>query len=251
MNKNRIASLLISASLLVIGTTFAGTLSFQTSGNIIKNCPTQIDIIIDTQDKEINTAWINIFLNDSFIINEYSAQWGVFRAYPGPKTHKASEEGFKEKEFIRFIGTSSSKEWFKGEGKFSTITITPTSDILDLEFYMIPEFEGEDSDLAYITEDWQVKDALTAVENKIIQTKKGECIIGKLEELKIEKDTNTITTIELLNIVEKDTEILEENIFDTSQETNRLKRNKINLIVAIWLLLIIITILTTRKKKKQ
>lgn len=251
MKKSKILIVLGLAVSVMAGTTFAGKLAFSGTDTMIKNCPTTIDIYVDTQGEEIGTAGVNIVLDDSFVVNRFESNEGVYRSYTSPKILTARKGSFEGKEFLRLLGTTSSPNGYQGEGVFGTITVTPTADKVNLDFYMIPDYDGEDSNLALDT-DGDITDALTEVENKVFNVVDGECNVAALGEIEIEEPEASVFAEETEAKIEETLEINEENIFDMSQETNRLKKNMMYVaIAAAALILVIIIIVVARKKRKK
>ncbi|NOZ43646.1 MAG: hypothetical protein GXP45_00455 [bacterium] len=110
-------------------------------------------------------------------------------------------------------------------GKFGTLTITPHSDQINLEFYMVPGYEGEDSNLAS-NENGTMVDILDNVENKTIQTISGTCKLATLKTITLVDTENTTVFADKAEFqFEDNTNINKENIFDKSQKDNRFKRN--------------------------
>jgi len=225
---------------------------FSWSDTMIKGCPSQIDIYLDTSNKEVWTAGIDIFLDQkNFNINEFDSRQWVFRTYSKAKLFQARKWNYKWKDFIRILWTTSSSKGFKGLGKFGTLTITPHSDQINLEFYMVPGYEGEDSNLAS-NENGTMVDILDNVENKTIQTISGTCKLATLKTITLVDTENTTVFADKAEFqFEDNTNINKENIFDKSQKDNRFKRNINYLAIFTWLLLIIFIIISSKKSTKK
>lgn len=253
MNKTKmfISTLLIAmTSILFIGTSNAASISLVQSGQAIKDCPMQVKIMIDTEGKEINSAGINIFLSDEFIINKFNAEQGIFREYIPAKKLKSQSSDYANKEYLRLIASSSSQNWYKGEGEFWILTITPKTNTLNLELYMVPWSEWEDSSLVIINDDNTANDILSKTNNLNISVIEWECNINQLTEIDLTQTETSIIAENVQQEVEEKISINTENVFDRNQETNRLKKNRIYLIIATVILVLFIFLLKPKKKKK-
>jgi len=230
---------------------FAGRLYFQTPDEVIQNCPTKINIIMDTQGEDVNSAGINVLLNDSFVINKFDISSGVFRSYAKPKELTATKKEFKWLEFLRLLWTTSSPNGYQGKWIFATLTITPTSDQLNLEFYNIPWYDGEDSNLAVIQKNNNIIDVLKATPKQQINTVQKECTITKLKKLDLKSIDTNINTEYVIDTIEDSIKVINKNVFDSSQEKNRIKRNFLPISILLLIIIIIsITLLTKKKEQK-
>lgn len=251
MKKQKIIIVAIALCLPLMSVSYAAKLTFSWTDTMIKNCPTQVDVYLDTQGKEIGTAGVNIMLNkDEFTVNKFDTSEGVFRNYPAPKVLKARKGDFQWKNFLRLIGTTSSPNGFIWTGSFGTLTITPLGDKLTLEFYMIPWYDGEDSNLA-LRIDNNVKDILTEVENKTINVIEWDCPVKQLPEIKIIDTDTSVFAEDTKYIIEDNSDLNKENIFDVKQETNRFKKNINYIAISIAILVIVLVVLLSRKKKEK
>jgi len=230
--------------------TNAATLSFSGADTLIKNCPSQIDIMIDTQQEEINSAGVNFFANDSYILNKVETNEGVFRSYANPKKLTARSKTFAGQEYRRILGTTSSRNGFKGNGIYASLIITPKSDTLILNFYAIPGSEWEDTNLVKVI-NGTTNDTLTEANSKTFTISKEECTVASLEELITTEPKPTVDTIEIEQVIEKTTETNIKNIFDRSQETNRLKKNRLYALIGLTVVILLILLVSSFKKKKN
>jgi len=231
---------------IVLAKTHWASLFLSWNEEVVKNCPTEIEIRIDTEDKEVNSAWVNLILNDNFIVNNVDSKIWVLRSYATPKKLKARIWEFENKEYLRLLWTTNSPNNFEWKWIFSKITITPKNDFT-LEFYAIPWYEWEDSNLS-TKDNWKVIDILWSVENKKFNIVDWECKYESLEEIKFEEPKTLISTEEITTKTEKSITTNKENIFDRSQETNFFKKNRVYLI--IWTIIIFLVSLLLKKKKK-
>jgi len=252
MNKKLILGLaaLAFASAALTQTTEAGSLSFSTeSDTVVKNCPIQVDILIDTEWEEVNSLDLGIVLNDEFEINEVKTDEGVLRTYSQPNSMTAKLGDFKGKEILSMLASTTSPNWYNGAGKLLSLTITPKTNKLNLEFYMIPGNEGEDSNLMVKKGD-KIVDVLSTVNNKNITTTEGECNVEALEKMELTEVETTVLSEEVEDTIADTTEINKDVIFDESQEVTLLQEYGLYIAV-ILIAIILILILITRKKKKN
>ncbi len=240
--------LIFVSCLPLINISYAAKLFFSWADTIIQNCPTNIDIYLDTQWEEIWTAWVNVILNnDEFIINKFESENWVFRLYPAPKILTARKIDFKWQKFLRLIGTTSSAKGFVWTGLFGTLTITANKDKVKLAFYMIPGYDGEDSNLA-LNNNGKIKDVLTEIENKTLTVIPWNCNVEQLEPIKIENIKPSIFAEDTQYQIEDTVKINKANIFDAQQADTRFKKN-INYITIIVALMVIVLIIKLSHKK--
>ena len=253
MKKQKLLIVLMTLCLPLANTAHAAKLMFSGADSMIKNCPSQVDIYIDSQEDDISTAGVNIVLyEDQFIVNEFLSNQGVFRLYPEPKMFTAREGDFAGKQFLRLIGSTSSANGYEGIGKFGTLTITPTADQVNLDFYMLPDFEGEDSNL--VTDiDGNSTDVLTSIENKVIQVKEGECKVATLPALELTDIEGEIFADDALYKLEDTMQVNEENIFDKNQEAKWIKKNinYIAIVIALLIVAVLLVVLIKNKPEKK
>jgi len=255
MKKTKIVmSIMLLAGILLpaLNVTNAGKLYFTSdSDTLIKNCPTEVKIMIDTEGDEVNSAGVNVILNDTFTVNKFSEEGGVFRDYVKARYYDAKKGEYKGQKFLNVVGTTSSANGFNGEGTFGTYTITAGNvDEVELGFYMIEDFNGEDSNLVMITDDGN-KDVLTSAETKIFKVVEGECTVEAMPELTEEDITTTVNAEDVEEKVEDIIDVIDENVFDASQETTRLQTNWIYVAIALVALILILLIATKSKKDKK
>jgi len=164
MKKMRKILLSTSFLLLWISTTFAGKVWLEPSEwQFVSKCPFEVNIMVDTQWVESNTIWVVFYIDDSvFALNELDTQWAIFPAYTSFVRGKAWHGDKKWMPTISIMGTTAQKNWFKWEWKYATLKILPLvwTKSLDLQFYAIPGFSADDSNINYTS--WNsVLDALT------------------------------------------------------------------------------------------
>lgn len=251
MKKQKLLIVLMAATLPLLNVTSAAKLMFSWADTMIKNCPTEIEIYLDTEGEKVGSAGVNIIMNDeNFIINDFNSNDGVFRMYTAPKKGTARKGKYEGKNFLRLIGSTSSANGYVWEWLFGKLTITSIADEVDLEFYIIPGYEGEDSNLA-TNKEWDIVDILTEVKNKKIQVNEWTCPIKALEPIEFSEEEVSVFVEKTKEKAEDTMEINEENIFDKSQETNWIKKNINYITIAIAIIIIIILLSLTLKKEKK
>lgn len=245
---------LASALVLLMGTSAlaqAGSLSFVSeSESLTKDCPVKIDVMIDTEGEDVNSVDFALLKNDSFVLNEVDSTDGVFRTYTQPKEKVANEKDYKGQEFVSLLATTASPNGFNGEGKFLTLTVTPTADMADLQIYMIPGGNGEDSNLAVKKGD-DVVDVLSSAEPMSYTVVEGECNVAALEAINFEDTEEPVVTAAVVeDVVEDTTDLNEANVFDETQEGSFLAQNWMYLAIAIVVVIIVLVVALKPKKKK-
>lgn len=131
------------------------------SGTMLYWCPFDIDIIVDTQDIESNSIGVKLFNSPNHKIVGFEHKDSIFGSYVWPKDGFARHKFFLGMKTTYIMWTSGSPVWFKGKGKFGTIQVEALSgDKLELKFYMIPNYDGDDSNIPYM-KDNKIIDALS------------------------------------------------------------------------------------------
>jgi len=158
--------ILLSAGCLFlwISTTFAGKLWLEPSTwQFIAKCPFEVNIMVDTEWVDSNTIWVAFYIDDSvFALNELNTQWAIFPAYTSFVRGKAWHGDKKWKQTISIMWTTAQKNWFTWKWKYATLSVLPLVWVksLDFQFYAIPGFSADDSNINYAS--WNtVLDALT------------------------------------------------------------------------------------------
>lgn len=166
--KTKIMALGILSLMSVASFSSAATLSFVApSDTLVEGCPTPIDIMVDTQDAEANSVDLVLNLhNDQFAYNNFNVDQWIFSTYTKPSIIDGNH--------LHILWTTASPSSYKGIGKFWTLTITPKWTVLDLSFFMKPDFAGADSNVF----DSSAKDVLTEVQNKTFTVVKGTCPVA-------------------------------------------------------------------------
>lgn len=252
MKTNKILGLglLAAASALVLGSAQASTLTFTSEAETLtKDCPTTIDVMIDTEGEEINSLDFVLLTNDSFVLNDVKTDEGVFRTYTNPKKSVANQWEYEGRDTVRMIATSASRNGFNGDGKLLSLIVTPKTNNVKLELYAVEGYEGDDTNLVMLTEDGDAVDTLKAVEAANYSAIEGECTLATMEEISLEETEITVMAEEVEDIAEDTSKINEENVFDESQEKNFLQNNRVYL--AIGLAIIIIILIAALKPKKD
>ncbi len=158
--------ILLSVSLLFlwISTAFAGKIRLEPSSwQFISQCPFEVNIMTDTEWVESNTIGVVFYIDDSvFALNELNTAWAIFPAYTSFVRGKAWHGDKKWTQTISIMGTTAQKGWFTWKGRFATLKVLPLlwTKSLDLQFYAIPGFSSDDSNINYTSWD-TVLDALT------------------------------------------------------------------------------------------
>ncbi len=255
MNKIKLLAntmLLALVGSVVIGTTQAATLSFVSpTETLTKDCPVQIDVMINTEGQEVNSADFVLVQNDSFVLNEINTSNGVFRTYTQPTAATAREGEFKWEKVVRLVATTAAPKGFNGDGKFLTLTITPKTDNVNLNLYAIKDYAGDDTNLSAMVGD-KAEDILTNVKNIPVSYKvvEGSCTVAPLDAITLKETPTTVVAQEVENIVEDTTNLNEENIFDTTQTKNFFEENWLYLAIGVIVLIVIILAIKPKKKKK-
>ncbi len=131
-------------------------------GDLISQCSNNIDIMIDTEWVETNTVGVSFYIDDTvFALNELDTVGWIFPAYTSFVRGKAWHGDRKWQQTISFMWTTAKKDWFKWKWKLATLSVIPLLGVnsFDIEFYAIPEFSADDSNINY-TIDWKIYDAL-------------------------------------------------------------------------------------------
>ncbi len=152
---------------------------------------------------------------------------------------------------MKFMGTTSSAKGYKGEGKFGSVTITSNSDSVDLNLYMVEDYAGDDSNLFVLNEEGTSKDVLTSVKNISLKVIDGECPVEALGEIDLsEPQAETVSAVAVEDVMDESVEVIEENVFDKSQENNILKKYRLYGVIVIAIILLIVVLSSLKKKKK-
>jgi len=229
----------------------AGNLSFTSENDkLIKGCPAQIDIIIDTEWEEVNSVDLGIILNDGFTVNDFDTSEGVYRTYSQAKKMTAKEGDFNGKEFLSMLISTTSPNGYMGEGKLGTLTITPNTDEVTLSFYAVSDYDGQDTNLM-VLEDGVSVDKLNKAESKTFKVIEGECTVTTLWEISLEEGEKSIKAEEVKEMIEDTTDVIETNVFDTNQEQTRIESNWLYVAIAIILVIILLVVILKPKKKKE
>lgn len=131
-------------------------------GDLISQCSNNIDIMIDTEWVETNTVGVSFYIDDTvFALNELDTVGWIFPAYTSFVRGNAWHGEKKWQQTISFMWTTAKKEWFKWKWKLATLKVIPLLWVnsFDIEFYAIPEFSADDSNVNY-TLDGEIYDAL-------------------------------------------------------------------------------------------
>ena len=172
--------ILLSAGclLLWISTTFSWKLWLEPSTwQFIAKCPFEVNIMVDTEWVDSNTIWVSFYIDDSvFALNGLNTEWAIFPAYTSFIRGKAWHGDKKWKQTISIMWTTAQKNWFTWKWKYATLTILPLVWVksLDFQFYAIPGFSADDSNINYAS--WNtVLDALTEAIGGTYTFVDGEC----------------------------------------------------------------------------
>jgi len=155
--------LFIALIFLWFSASFAGKIRLEPSQwEFISRCPFTIDVMMDMEWVESNTVWISFFIDDSvFALNEFDSVWWMFPAYTSFVRGKARHGEYKWRETISVMWTTAQKKWVSWKGKFVTLKILPLlwTKSMKLDFYTIPGFLADDSNINYASGD-KIYDAL-------------------------------------------------------------------------------------------
>jgi hypothetical protein len=162
--KNLSKVLLSSFALFVsLSVGFWAKIWLEPSGwDLISQCTNNIDIMMDTDWVETNTVGVSFYIDDTvFALNDLDTVGWIFPAYTSFVRGKAWHGDRKWQQTISFMWTTASKDWFKWKWKLATLKVVPLLWVnsFDIEFYAIPEFSADDSNINYSL-DWEIFDAL-------------------------------------------------------------------------------------------
>ena len=231
---------------LLIASVNAGKVRLEPAvGEFISECPFEVDIMMDTEGVESNTVWISFFIDDTiFALSDLITDGWMFPAYTSFVRWMAWHGDRKKQETISFMWTTAKKDGVKWKWKLATLKITSLLWVksMDFDFYAIPWFSADDSNINYLL-DGQIADALT------------EAIWGKYTFVKWECPNYETPVI----IAEDDQVVLKTQEDDTYfvHQSSFLVRawswflNNISYVIVWWLLLVIIIILLKKKKEED
>lgn len=196
-----LSKILLSVFTLFVSFSFVlwAKIWFEPAGwDLISQCSNNIDIMIDTEWVETNTVGVSFYIDDTvFALNDLDTVWWIFPAYTSFVRGKAWNWDKKWQQTISFMWTTAKKEWFKWKWKLATISIVPLLGVnsFDMEFYAIPEFSADDSNINY-TVDWEVFDALKEAVWSRYNVVKWECPEYNAPVIISEDDQVVLTTSE-------------------------------------------------------
>ncbi len=132
------------------------------AGEFIAECPFEVDIMMDTEWVESNTVWISFFIDDTiFALSDLVTDGWMFPAYTSFVRWTAWHGDRKKQWTISFMWTTAKKSGVKWEWKLATLKITSLLGVksMDFDFYAIPWFSADDSNINYLLDD-NIADAL-------------------------------------------------------------------------------------------
>ncbi len=221
------------------------------ASTITKDCPVKVDVMMDTQWDEVNSVDFAILANDTYEINEVNTKDNVvFRTYWAIKSAIAREWKFKWKKVFRLVATSASKKWYKWTWKLLTLTVTPKTDKLDLEIYMVKNSAWDDTNMA-IVKDWKASDVLSDVKNLNVITTEWQCTVSKLAPLTLEEPKTTVLSEKVKEVSQETTEVNKENTFDTMQKMELLKEKWLYILIIIVAIVLLWVLFSKKKSKKS
>lgn len=172
--------ILLSVSLLLlwVSTAFAGKIWLEPSWwQFISECPFEVSVMVDTEWVESNTMGVSFYIDDTiFALNELNTVWAIFPAYTSFVRGTAWHGDKKWAQTISVMGTTAQKAWFIWKWKFATLRILPLlwAKSLDIQFYAIPGFSADDSNINYASWD-TIFDALTEAVGGTYTFVGGDC----------------------------------------------------------------------------
>lgn len=191
---------LISATIL-IQTASAAKMSFVSpTDTMIAWCPNPVDIMLDTNGVETTAIDVRIIQEDNFVINDFNGEWWLFRSYTIPRLTTIAWWPLVGKKTIYILGSTFSRQGIKNKGKVWTVMVTPDKNTqrVNLNFYMIPNIDTDDSNVAVFGPDG-VYDALTNVENKSFTVVSWTCaidtpfsVVGEAEKVTLKDNSQFV-----------------------------------------------------------
>lgn len=178
---------------LSCSSTFASKLWFQPqSPEAIENCPTSVDVYLDTEGQETTAMDLRVLEDKSFTFNDFNGQGGLFRSYSTPRI---TESGKQKSMYV--IASTVSRQGINGSGKLGTLTVTPlaNSTQLSLKFAMVPWADADDSNVPVFSGSGTPVDSLKEAQNITIPVKKGSCTTASQQALTTE-NTQAVTVEE-------------------------------------------------------
>lgn len=135
---------------------------FPATWTFVKNCPFDVNIILDTEWVAVQTSEIQLINTDDFLLG-FSSKDSLFPMYSDLKQSKIRNWSFFGKSAWYILWTTLWWWYVLWSGKFGTITIVPLSwqDTLALDFYMIPGVIADDSNVLSSQDNQSIKDVLT------------------------------------------------------------------------------------------
>jgi len=144
---------------------------------VVENCPTRIDVILDTAWYMTTAMDLRILLNpSSFVFNDFDWTDWLFKIYTLPIVSPVSYWEYRWHNTVYSLLSTMSRWWVVGSGKIWTITITPVTwaKYLDLQFYMIPNNDVDDTSVIVVS--WSTTyDILVKADSLFLPVVQGVC----------------------------------------------------------------------------
>lgn len=172
--------------LLLFGVNFSfgAKLWFSSEKNVlIENCPTKIDVMLDTQWVMTTAMDLRvIFSPQEMLLNDFDGEWSLFRAYTVPIFPIISDSVFTGQKIMYSLLSTLSRWWIQGKGKVWTLLITPVtwSQSVYLQFYVVPYVDENDSNVIVVSW-WKAYDALWNSDSLLLPVVKGDCDPKEIE----------------------------------------------------------------------
>jgi len=175
-------SIIAISALMISAHSFSAKLFLEDKKTLIANCPNSINIMIDTEGITTNTVDVKLIKNQDYQISNLSYSGAVFGSYSKSLNAKIRQGKHKGSSALYILGTNPWIGNFNGKGKFASLSIIPQhTGSLKIDFYMIPNYNWDDSNISYIKW-WKVLDALDKVINGNFQVTVGECPIIPIKD---------------------------------------------------------------------
>jgi len=252
--------ILIFGFFILVGMTQASRFYFEEpKSQVNSNCPFELTIGIENEEHQTTATNLAIVLDTSkFTVNYFDWENGVFNNYTTPIRAIASHGKYKNKQIMHIMWTNSNNQWFRGKWVFGTLTITPLAgvDDLEIEFYMLPWEDADDSNITYFS-GGQMYESLTEAKSIVIPVKKGACTIQQWE-LQLDDSPLVFTPDQVAEIISIEWQI-EQNWkvagdgSKITQSLNLIKEDKTLLITLLssFVLMLIFAIVVVKHNKKK
>lgn len=163
---------------------------FPDSWIFTKDCPFAVDILLDTENKPIQTAEIKLYTDWDYSLGFDSNGW-LFPSYVPPQLGRIRNGDHAWEQGWYMLGSTMWWWYVQWSGKFATITIIPSSwqDDISLQFYVITGQMTDDSNVIYVPDSEHMNDVLTTAEWGIYTLEDGPCFIENPTSVPSQEDS--------------------------------------------------------------